>query len=209
MKLSHLLAGVAAMVVAGGIATAPQAATDGTLGATSTGTFTINATLPKLVRISGLADVTHTFTAAEISAAAAIAPYSPVLLPQNNFCVYSNDGTHGAYTLTVTGPAGPAGGNENFGLVGGLGGSIPMRIWISDKPANIYADSSLYPSTLPNGSPVAGFLADNDGNHRPYTLDCSDVGKNATVAVQFPVTGLLSAVADTYSGTITIDVSPT
>jgi len=209
--MKKLLLGAAA-VLALGFSTTALAATDGTLSATSsTGTFLVNTTLPKLVRISGLSDVTHVFTATEIAAAAAIASYSPVTLPGNNFRVYSNDGTDGAYTLTVSGPTGPAGGNENFGLVGGTsGGRIPMRVIVSDNPTNEFQDTALTGgNVLPNGTAVSGYLADKDGAHRPYTLDCSDVGKDAAVWGQFPVGGLLSAVADQYTGTITIVVSPT
>jgi hypothetical protein len=150
--MKKLLLGAAA-VLALGFSTTALAATDGTLSATSsTGTFLVNTTLPKLVRISGLSDVTHVFTATEIAAAAAIASYSPVTLPGNNFCVYSNDGTDGAYTLTVSGPTGPAGGNENFGLVGGTsGGRIPMRVIVSDNPTNEFQDTAL---TGGNPSPL-------------------------------------------------------
>ncbi len=192
------------------IAGPAAAATQGTLGATSTGSFHVGVRLPLLVDISGLTDIHHTFTAAEISSAAAVAPYTPVILPKHDFCVYSNNGVDGyAYALTVSGPAGPAGGNEYFGLNGPGGSAIPMRIWVSDNPTNIYADSALYPNTLPNGSKITGFKADNAGHGRPATLDCSDTGDNATVAVQFPVVGLLSAVAGHYHGHITITVSPT
>src|SRR5271154_3862196 len=100
------------------------AATDGTLGSTSTGSFHVGVRLPLLVDITGLTDIHHTFTTAEISAAAAIASYSPVILAEHDFCVYSNNGVDGAYSLTVTGPAGPSGGNENFGLNGPGGSSI-------------------------------------------------------------------------------------
>lgn len=48
-----------AMAVAGvALSGVSMAATNGTVGATSTGTVVINATIPKLIRITGLADVT-------------------------------------------------------------------------------------------------------------------------------------------------------
>jgi hypothetical protein len=66
------------------------AATQGTLGATSTGTLNISATLQDLVIISGLADI-------------ALGTYSGTgnMTGQSTFCVYRN-GT-GNYSATLTG----------------------------------------------------------------------------------------------------------
>lgn len=56
---------VLAMAAAGvAFSGASVAATDGNVGATSTGTVVINATIPKLIRITGLADITMTVPAA-------------------------------------------------------------------------------------------------------------------------------------------------
>jgi len=200
-----ILAGAAAFAFAG----VASAATDGTLGHHSTGSVNVGVRLPLLVDITGLSDIHHTFSAAEISAAAAIASYSPIILNEHDFCVYSNNGVDGAYSVKISGPAGPVGGNENFGLNGPAGSSIPMRVWFTDVPGNIYADSALFPSTFPNGTKVSGFKADNDGHGRPATLTCTDTGKDAGLAVQFPVGGILAAVAGHYHGQLTVTVSPT
>ncbi|WP_420144656.1 hypothetical protein [Sphingobium sp.] len=68
-----------------------QAATQGTLGATSTGSITITASVPNRAQITGLADVS--FTNADPSGAATNT--------QSN-CVWSNTATKG-YSITATG----------------------------------------------------------------------------------------------------------
>src|SRR3712207_6597370 len=70
---------------------AAQGATDGTLGSTSQGSITINASVASRVQISGLADVT--FNAVDPASAAANA---------QNVCVWSNTSTKG-YRITATG----------------------------------------------------------------------------------------------------------
>src|SRR5687768_15086589 len=68
-----------------------HAASDGTLGATSQGSLTINASVASRVQISGLADVTFN----------AVDPSSPAANAQN-VCVWSNTTTKG-YRITATG----------------------------------------------------------------------------------------------------------
>ena len=68
-----------------------SAATQGTLGATSTGTVAISASVPARARITGLADVA--FTNQDPGPAASNA---------QNVCVWSNTATK-AYTITATG----------------------------------------------------------------------------------------------------------
>jgi len=68
-----------------------SAATQGTLGATSTGSVTITASVPNRARISGLSDVA--FTNQDPGTAA---------LNSQNVCVWSNTATK-AYTITATG----------------------------------------------------------------------------------------------------------
>ncbi len=68
-----------------------QAATQGSLGATSTGTVTINASVPSRVQITGLSNVTLNNS-------------DPSLLASNaqNVCVWSNTSTKG-YNITASG----------------------------------------------------------------------------------------------------------
>ena len=81
----------AAVMVAAIASTAAQAATPGTLGATSTGTVVITASVPARARISGLSDVG--FVLQDPNTAASNA---------QNVCVWSNTSTKG-YTVTATG----------------------------------------------------------------------------------------------------------
>lgn len=71
--------------------TEAMAATQGSLGATSTGTVTINASVPNRARITGLTDVA--FTNQDPNTAASNA---------QNVCVWSNTATK-AYTVTASG----------------------------------------------------------------------------------------------------------
>lgn len=85
----HLLVlGALASTVLSGAA---SAATQGNLGATSTGTVVINASVPNRARITGLGDVS--FTGHDPATAASNA---------QNVCVWSNTATK-AYTVTATG----------------------------------------------------------------------------------------------------------
>ena len=72
-------------------ATPAAAATNGALGATSTGSVQITVSVPSRVQITGLSDIS--FANAE--------PNAQALIAQNN-CVWSNTATKG-YTITATG----------------------------------------------------------------------------------------------------------
>lgn len=82
-----LLLGAASTLVA----TPAMAATQGTLGATSTGTVAISVTVPSRVQITGLTDITFNNVEPNVQASAS----------QSN-CVWSNTATKG-YTITATG----------------------------------------------------------------------------------------------------------
>ena len=68
-----------------------SAATQGTLGATSSGSIGISASVPSRARITGLTDVTFTNQDPSIAASSA-----------QNVCVWSNTATK-AYTITASG----------------------------------------------------------------------------------------------------------
>jgi hypothetical protein len=99
----HLLVlGALASTFLGGGA---SAATQGTLGATSTGNINISASVPNRARLGGLADVS--FLNQDPGTAA---------LNSQNVCVWSNTATK-AYTITATGNGGV--GNNQFKLTSG------------------------------------------------------------------------------------------
>lgn len=80
------------MLLAGAIASLPAgASTQGSLGATSTGSVTITASVANRAQITGLSDVAFTN----------VDPGSAATLSQNN-CVWSNTATKG-YSITATG----------------------------------------------------------------------------------------------------------
>jgi len=87
-RLGRLSAGCLMGILAHGTA---LAASQGTLGTTSTGSISIGASVPNRVQISNLADVS--FTNQDPSVAASNA---------QNVCVWSNSSTKG-YNITATG----------------------------------------------------------------------------------------------------------
>jgi hypothetical protein len=199
-----LLAAATSLVFAG----AAGAATQGQLSSSSSvGTVTVNATIPALVQISGLTDQSVTFTAAQVAAAAST--NSSVAQLAESFCVYSNTSAAGGYGVKISGFVPPQGGpsnpgNETFGLQNG-GVSIPMRVTYWD---NVHSQFAL---GIPvNGTEITGLTTTAGGNNRPNTLNCSDIGgSDAGINISFPAAGVLAAIEGTYSGTVTLTVTPT
>lgn len=98
--------------IASGFTASPAfAASQGNLGATSTGTVTISASVPSRARITGLADVA--FTNQDPATAASNA---------QNVCIWSNTATKG-YTITATG----SGAASAFTLTNGSG-TVPYAV---------------------------------------------------------------------------------
>lgn len=88
---------VLAMAAAGvAFSGASLAASDGSVGATSTGTVVINATIPKLIRITGLADITMT-----VPAAVDAGGYNTPATGSSTACVRQN-GTGARYGIVAT-----------------------------------------------------------------------------------------------------------
>ena len=128
-----LMAGIAASLML--LAEPATASTQGSFGATSTGTLTINASVPGRVRISGLSDVT--FSNVDPSTNASVA---------QNVCVWSNTSTRG-YNITATGS-----GAEGRSQAGGRSAPDPMRqAWqgacapssASGSPQKLWLDTAL------------------------------------------------------------------
>lgn len=170
------------------------AATDGALSTTSsTGTVQLNVNIPKMVRVSGLNDLTINVTPAMLTE-----PYFSREDATDTFCVYSNNGADGAYSMAVSANAGP-GGDTPFALTG-TGGSLPYAIWTSDNVG------SQFKSFRFNGSNTS-YISNGDGAGRRTTLDCSGLGDNASIKFGVKDSNLIAAQAGTYTDTVTVTVS--
>src|SRR5687767_10635969 len=135
-----LMAGIVAALSLSGPA---AASTQGSFGATSTGSLTINASVPGRVRISGLSDVT--FTNADPSANATNA---------QNLCVWSNTNSRG-YNITATG-SGAAGA---FTLASGALPVVPYTVeWAATSGQA--SGTSLLAATALTGQTSAAINAD-------------------------------------------------
>ena len=175
-----------AAVIAGGFAVSGQAATDGTLGATSQGDFDIIFSNATQARIWGLEDVVMSATNGSDGTA-----------QDMEFCVFSNteDTGSNSYELSVT--------SENgFQLVDRAGSStdtLGYRLVFTDP-------AETHPEVTGNGTLVmtAGTLSSQP---RP-NIDCAN--ENTSVSVQF--TGTNSSISGVQSGNysdlITLLVTP-
>ena len=158
------------------------ASTQGTFGATSTGSVTINASVPGRVRISGLNDVT--FSNVDPSANASNA---------QNVCVWSNTSTRG-YTITATG----SGTANAFTLASGALPAVPYTVqWASSS-----GQSS--GTSLTAGSALVGQTS------AATNSDCSaGPAASASLVVSMGSSTLQSMTAGvTYNGTLTLVVAP-
>ena len=154
------------------------AATQGTLGATSTGSLNITLTIDALVQISALDDIPlGNYTGGANMTGA------------DDLCVYSNTG---GYEITATGDDG-AGGSA-FELVG-TSANIPYTVeWADTAGAGTG-------TALTTGTPLTG----QGGTFT--TPDCGGVD-NARVIVTVNSTDLGAAPADNYLGVLTLLVAP-
>lgn len=181
---------IAAAMVA--FATPALAATDGNLSETSsTGSLDVTVSIPKMVRVSGLQDMTF-----NISPSMLTEPYFSREDQTDKFCVYSNDGQDGQYSMTVT-SSNPGDAHHHWGLTG-AGGTLPFSMWTSDTTNQF--------KTFNFGQTVT-YATNGDGQGRRTTLNCSDHGTDASIKVGFDDSDLLAAQAGTYSGTVTVTVS--
>jgi len=159
------------------------AATQGSLGATSTGTVSISASVPGQVRISGLNDVSFANQNPASDASSA-----------QNICVYSN--TSGAqYTVTASGSGGVSG--NDFELANG-GLSVPYSVeWSSSSGQTT---GTALTSTVAS----AAFAST-----ATQQICASGPSSSASLIVKIS-SGDLSTMqaATTYSGTLTLLVSP-
>ena len=187
----------AALAVATAAAPAFAQATDGKLSQdSSVGKLSVKAVIPNMVRISGLEDMAFNVTAD------AVANESGAIAKTQRFCVYSNDTADGLYKLSVDGLAGDElnTGEAKFALTGETGNTLSIAVFTSDNAANAF-----------NGTAAPGlarsFKTTAGGQTRPTNLSCNGV-ENAAMAVKITNKRILAATAGSYTGTLTLTVSP-
>lgn len=176
--LAHCLLGVSTAA----LVTAPvHGSTQGTLGSTSTGSVTINASVPSRVRISGLTDVTLANVDPAIDAADA-----------QNVCVWSNTSTKG-YNLTATGS-----GTANAFTLASATATVPYSVEWSGTTGQTSG------AALTAGSALTGLTS------TATNATCSSgPTASASLIVKIASPDLQSMQAATsYTGTLTLVVAP-
>jgi len=165
-----------------GVATAGApalGASDGNLGASSLGELDVTLTIPQLVRISDLDDIDlGTFAGSGLSGS-------------DNVCVWS---TTRAYAITASGD----GTGGSFTLTGATSGSTLAYTlqWAESAGAGSGA-------AMTSGQAIGG------RSTTATSPTCNGgTSLNATVLVAVSDTALGAAVADTYTGTVTLLVEP-
>jgi hypothetical protein len=162
-------------------ATAAQAATQGTLGATSTGTVAISASVPNRARITGLTDVA--FTSQDPNTAASSA---------QNVCVWSNTATKG-YTVTATG----SGAANAFTLANGSL-TVPYSVQWSATSGQTTG------TALATGTASAGLVS--SATHQTCATGNATTA-SLIVGIGTADLGAMQA-ATSYTGTLTLVVTP-
>lgn len=158
-----------------------SAATQGSLGSTSTGSISIGASVPNRVQVSGLNDVAFTNQDPSIAASNA-----------QNVCVWSNTSTRG-YNVTATGS--------------GAGNAFTLANAALTVPYSVEWTGS---SGQTSGSPLTNGTALTGLSSTATTANCSS-GPSATASliVKIPATSLQGMQAATnYTGTLTLVVAP-
>ena len=157
------------------------AATQGSLGTTSTGSISIGASVPNRVQISGLADVSF----------ANQDPATPASDAQD-VCVWSNTSTRG-YNVTATG----SGAGNAFTLAGGAS-TVPYDVEWAGSPGQSSG------AALTSGSALTGLTS------TATNATCSSgPSSSASLIVRIPSANLETMEAATaYTGTLTLVVAP-
>ena len=156
------------------------APTQGTAGATSTGSVGISATIPGRVQISGLSDIA--FGTVDPSTAASSA---------ENLCVWSNTSGKG-YTVTALG----SGTSNAFTLTDGTNNLAYSVEW-----AGTTGQTS--GTALASGTALGGLTT------TAVNPTCSTgAASTASLIVKMSQANLQAAVASSYNGTLTLVVAP-
>lgn len=165
-----------ALLLSGGIA---HAASDGTLGGTSTGTADVTLDIGTQVQVTDFADL-------------ALGTYSGTgnLTGNDDLCVYTNDGT-AQYDVTVDDNVATGG----FQVADG-GNEITMTASWNDASGTAGAASL-----------TAGTVLDAQTNANTTATNCGGV-LNSNISVTLLATALQAAPAGNYSTTLTVLVEP-
>lgn len=158
-----------------------SAATDGSLGATSTGTVGISASVPTRTRITGLSNVA--FTNQDPATAASDA---------QDVCVWSNTST-AAYTITATG----SGAGSAFTLTNGSG-TVPYSVeWAGSSGATSGA------------ALTAGTASGSLTSTATHQTCASGPSASASLVVKMSTADLGTMTGgSSYTGTLTLLVTP-
>lgn len=173
---------VAAGLLLIGAAGAAEASTQGSLGTTSTGSVTINASVPARVRISGLTDVDLTNVDPSVNASVA-----------QDICVWSNTVTQG-YQVTASG----SGTANAFTLANGALPEVPYSVeWAGT-------------SGQTSGTPLSTGAALTGQTSSATNSNCaSGPASSASLIVRIGSTDLQAMpAATTFTGTLTLVVAP-
>lgn len=171
-----------------------MAATDGVLSETSSeGTLEVTVDIPKMVRISGLDDINI-----DVSPANIVDGGNNHITGSSEFCVYSNNGQDGAYSISVD--ASTSGVSGRPYLLAGAAENLNYTIYLGELGGG---DEFQY--QFPSN--VETFDSNSDGNGRRTTLDCSDRGDNAIIRARVWEDDVIAAQAGIYTDTITVTVA--
>jgi hypothetical protein len=175
---SCALVGAAAALAASPV----SAATQGSFGATSTGSVNINASVPGRVRISGLSDVTLSNVDPSVTA-----------IDAQSICVWSNTSTRG-YSITATG----SGTASAFTLTDGSSPEVPYSVEWAET------------SGQSSGTSLSAGLALTGQTSTATNSDCTaGPAASASLVVSIGSPALQSMTAGvTYAGTLTLVVAP-
>ena len=155
-------------------------ASDGILGASSTGTADVSLTIEEVVRITDMDD----FAFGSYSGSGA-------LEADDNICVYHNG--DGNYKVTITDDT--TGSPSGFAVEGPLG-DIPMEVKWNDAPSTTGSTLITY------GVALAATNANTESEN------CATGGLSANMQVDLAEANIQAAPAGAYSSTIVVLVEP-
>ena len=160
---------------------AASAATQGSLGATSTGSISISLTVAGRVQISGLSDVAFAAVSPDVAAISA-----------QTVCIWSNTATKG-YSVTASG----SGAGNAFALASASGTALYAVAWNA-------ASGQAEGTQLSAGAPLSGLTTS------ATSPDCSSGGAaSSSLIVTVDPAALQSAQPDTaYTGALNLLVTP-